>query len=301
LRGGGRASRANASLGKGLLFASPWLIGGLLFVAFPVASAVVFAFCDYSVLSPPRYVGLANFSELFADDTFWLSLKNTCIYAAFSLPLGLISALGLALLLDTRVRGSSVYRTLLFLPALLPIIASAMVWLWIFNGEYGILNHALSKLTLGHWSNVSWLGNRNWAMPSLIAMSVWGVGQTVVTLATALEGVPGALYEAAELDGAGVWHKIRHISLPSIAPVLFFNFVIGLSGGLQVFVQPYVMTGGGPARATLSYAMRLYESGFDYLRMGYACAMACLLCLIIVALTTAAHLFGNRNIHYTGS
>lgn len=296
LRGGAKAARANASLLKGLLFSSPWLLGGALFVAFPVASAFVYAFCDYSVLSPPRYVGLANFEELIADDTFWLALKNTATYVAFSLPLGLISALCLALLLDTRVRGSTVYRTLLFLPALLPTVANAMVWLWILNGEYGILNRALSVVTFGHWgNNVSWLGDQRLAMPSLIVMSAWGVGQTVVTFATALEGVPGSLYEAAELDGAGLWRKIRHISLPSIAPVLFFNVVMGVSGGLQVFIQPYVMTGGGPARATLSYAMRLYENGFEYLRMGYACAMACVLCALIVTLTAAAHLLGKRH------
>jgi multiple sugar transport system permease protein len=199
------------------------------------------------------------------------------------------------------VRGAGFYRTLVFLPSLTPAVASSMVWLWIFNAKYGILNYALGKLSFGLIGPVAWLADPRTALPSLIFMSAWGVGHTVVVLLAAMQDVPTAIYEAADIDGASLWHKVRHITIPLISPVLYFNAIMGVIGGLQVFSQPYIMTGGGPARATLTYAMRLYESAFSFFRMGYAAAMAWILFLIILALTALAVRLGKSRVHYTGA
>lgn len=301
LRGGRAASRANASLAKGLAFFSPWGIGLLAFTAYPVMSSVVYSFCDYSVLSAPRFVGLANFSELFFDRVFYIALKNTLLYALFAVPLSLLTSFSLALLLDSNVRGKSLYRTLVFLPSLTPVVASSMIWLWIFNAKYGVLNFVLGKLSFGLIGPVAWLADPRTALPSLILMSAWGVGHTVVVLLAAMQDVPTAIYEAADIDGASLWHKVRHITIPLISPVLYFNAIMGVIGALQVFSQPYIMTGGGPARATLTYAMRLYESAFTFFRMGYAAAMAWILFLIILGLTALAVRLGKSRVHYTGA
>ena len=298
---GNRAARGNASLGKGLLFFAPWGVGLLLFTAYPVMSSIVYSLCDYSVLATPRFVGLANYADLLSDEVFFIALKNTLLYAAFALPLGLLSAFSIALLLDAKVRGSSLYRTLVFLPSLTPLVASSMVWLWIYNAEYGVLNYVLQKLSFGALPQVAWLSNPRTALPSLVFMSAWSVGHTVVILLAAMQDVPAAVYEAADLDGASFLQKVRHITLPLVSPVLYFNAVMGVIGSLQVFSQPYIMTGGGPARATLSYAMYLYENAFTFFRMGYASAMAWLLFLLILGLTALGTRLGRGRVHYTGA
>jgi multiple sugar transport system permease protein len=176
-----------------------------------------------------------------------------------------------------------------------------MVWLWIFNGQYGVLNFILNKLTFGTFQGAAWLSDRTLAMPSLILMSTWSVGQTVVIMLASMQDVPTAIYEAADIDGASFWHKIRHITLPMISPVIYFNTIMGIIGAMQVFAQPYIMTNGGPARATLFYALRLYENAFTFLRMGYACAMAWILFVIILALTFLANHVSKSTVHYTGA
>jgi multiple sugar transport system permease protein len=296
-----RSPRAHVSLAKGLAFSSPWSVGLLVFLAYPVACSIVYSFCDYSVLSVPRWVGLQNFADLMSDEVFFISLKNTLVYVLFSLPLGLVISFFVAVMLDANVRGSSIYRTLVFLPSLMPIVTGAMIWLWIFNAEYGVLNDLLARLTMGLARPLPWLVDRRTAMPSLILMSFWSVGQTIVILLAAMRDVPTAIYEAADIDGASFWHKVRHITLPLTSPVIFFNAIIGIIAGLQLFTQPYIMTEGGPARATLTYAMRIYDSAFVFLRMGYASAMAWILFLIILALTGLAVKVGKGRVHYTGA
>ncbi|MET0595545.1 MAG: extracellular solute-binding protein [Polyangiaceae bacterium] len=287
----GRPARANASLVKGLLFASPWLGGLAVFVLYPIASSIVLSFCDYSVLTEPRFVGLLNYADLASDDLFWNSLKNTAYYAAFALPLGLVSALFWALVLSSSVRGAGIYRTFVFLPSLTPLVASAMVWLWIFNAQYGVLNHVLSFVTFGLVHHVPWLKDARFAMPSLIFMSLWSVGHTVVIMLAAMQEVPTSLYEAADIDGATLWQKVRHITVPMIAPALYFNMILGIIAVVQVFATPYIMTNGGPTRSTYFYAMYLYENAFVFLRMGYACAMAWILFLVVLGLTALAMRF----------
>ncbi|HET9958807.1 MAG TPA: extracellular solute-binding protein, partial [Polyangiaceae bacterium] len=294
-----RSPRSNASLPRGLAFFSPWAVGFLVFTAYPIAASLIYSLCDYSALSPPKFVGLDNYAELLSDRLFLIALKNTLTYVGLALPLGLGSSFAVALLLDAKVRGSSVYRTLVFLPSLTPVVVSSMVWLWIFNAQYGVLNQLLGKLSFGLLGPVAWLSDPHTALPSLVLMSLWGGGHTVVVLLAAMQDVPAAMYEAADIDGASFWHKVRHITLPLTSPVLYFNGIMGIISGLQIFAQPYIMTGGGPARATMTYAMRLYENAFAFLRMGYAAAMAWILFLLVLLLTWLAVRVASRRVHYT--
>ncbi len=289
--------RQKRELFYGLLFVSPWIMGMLMFVLYPVLASLYYSFCYYSVLSEPKFIGLGNYFDLFTDSVFWGSVLNTFYYAVFALPLGIAISVTLAMLLTVKVRGVTIYRTIFFLPSLLPVVALAILWLWIFNGEYGVLNFALSKLGI---EGPNWLAEKNWAMPALIIMSFWGVGHMVVIYLASLQDVPQVLYEAAELDGASWWHKARHITLPMISPVIYFNLIMGIIGTLQIFAQPYIMTGGGPARATLFYTMYLYDNGFRYLRMGYASAMAWILFIIILLLTLVATRISRKYIYYEG-
>ena len=295
----GRPARANASLRKGLLFASPWIGGLTVFVLYPITSSIVLSFCDYSVLTDARFVGLLNYEDLFRDELFWTALRNTAYYAAFALPLGLMTAFFWALMLSSNVRGVGFYRTFVFLPSLTPLVASAMVWLWILNAQFGVLNHVLSFVTFGLVHHVPWLKDASYAMPSLIFMSLWSVGHTVVIMLAAMQEVPTSLYEAADIDGASLLQKVRHITVPTIAPVLYFNTILGIIGVVQVFAIPYIMTSGGPTRSTYFYAMYLYENAFVFLRMGYACAMAWILFLVILGLTAVAMRFATSDVHRT--
>ena len=299
--GGLPPGRLVAALARGLGFASPWLVGLAVFVLYPVAASIIFSFCDYSVLAEPKWVGLANYADLGADKVFWLSLWNTLRYVVFSLPLGLLLSLGVALLLASPIRGVGMYRTMFFLPSVTPLVASAMVWLWIFNAQFGVLNDVLRRLSFGWIHPIPWLSDARYAMPALVFMGFWGIGHTMVILLAALQDVPVSLYEAADLDGASWFHKIRHVTLPMISPVIYFNFIMGIIGSLQVFAVPYIMTGGGPARSTQFYSMYLYDNAFRYLKMGYASAMAWILFIIILMLTGLAVRLAKARVYYVGS
>ena len=281
-----RSARSNASLAKGLLFFSPWGIGLILFMGLPINWDRSSTASATTRCCPARAaVGLQNFVDLFEDEVFWTALRNTLVFVLFALPLGLVFAFFAALMLDANVRGSGIYRTLVFLPSLTPVVATAFVWLWIFNAQYGVINDLIGKVTFGMIGPIAWLSDRRTALPSLILMSVWGIGQTTVILLAAMQDIPAAMYEAADIDGAGWWHKVRHITMPLTSPVIYFNAIVGIIVSLQLFTQPYIMTGGGPARATLTYTMRIYDNAFTFLRMGYASAMAWILFLIILGLT----------------
>jgi multiple sugar transport system permease protein len=280
----------------GLGFVSPWLIGLGLFTVFPVVASLYYSFCDYSVLDRAHPVGVANYADLFRDELYLKSLGNTLFYAALSIPLGLGLALALALLLNSGVRGLTVYRTIFFLPALMPMVALAVLWLWIFNGEYGVLNVFLAKL---HVPAPGWLTDPKWSKPALVLLSLWGTGQAMVIFLAGLQDVPVHLYEAADLDGATWWSKLRHVTLPMISPVLLFNGIMGIIGSLQFFAVPYIMAPNGqPARSAYFYAMYLYDNAFRYLRMGYASAMAWILFIIILVLTLLSLRLAARYVHY---
>ncbi len=283
----------------GLAFVSPWLVGLAAFTIYPVAASLYYSFCDYDVLSKPVWVGLLNYRDMASDAVFWQSVGNTLLFNLIALPLGLFAALALALLLNQPVRARGVFRAIYYLPSLVPAVASAMIWLWILNGRLGLLNTALGAIGIHH--PPQWLDEPAWTKPSLALMSLWGCGNTVVIYLAALQGVPRSLLEAAMIDGASAWGRLVNVTLPAISPVIYFNLIIGIIGGLQVFVPAFVMWGGGgPNRSVLFYALYLYENAFEYRQMGYACAMAWMLCLLILALTWLASVSSRRLVHYQG-
>jgi len=279
------------------VFVSPWVVGFGVFLAFPVVASLFYSFCDYSVLSKPVWIGFGNYVDLMDDDVFWISLKNTFVFALFALPLGMITSLGLAALLHACALGKSTFRAIFFLPSLVPVVANAIVWIWMFNGEYGLLNYGLSMVGQ---QGPNWLQDPRWAMSALVFMGLWGVGQSIVIFLASFQEVPVEMYEAAELDGASLWQKFWRVTIPLISPVIFFQFITGIIGVLQVFAMPYIMTAGGPARATLFYSMYLYDNAFRYLKMGYACAMAWILFMIILVLTWTAVTVSKKYVHYQG-
>ena len=283
---------------RGMAFISPWLVGFLAFTLIPIGLSLYYSFCDYSLLQPPLFKGLANYRLLARDSVFWKVVFNTAIYALMALPLGMVAALGAAMLLNMKLRGQSIYRTIIFLPSLVPAVASAMLWLWLFNAKLGLINLALQKL--GVSNPPGWLTDVRWAMPALVIMSFWGIGNSVIIYLAGLQDVPRELYEAASIDGANTARKIWHVTLPFISPVIFFNLIMGIIGTLQVFAVPYIMTQGGPARSTYFYTMYLYDNAFNYLKMGYANAMAWIQLLIVLALTALAAWSSKRWVHYQG-
>lgn len=299
-----KSKAARAETRTALLFASPWLVGICAFLAYPLVASIYYSFCDYSVLRKPVFIGLANYRNLFSDEVFWIGLKNTGVYALMALPLGMMVAIGLALLLNAKVRGMTIYRTIFFLPSLVPTIPLAILWLWVFNGDHGILNWAIEHLSIGslHLKGPNWLGDPNWSKPALALLALWGSGNAMVIYLAGLQDVPMEMYEAAELDGASWWARTRHVTMPMLSPVILFNGIMGIIGTLQVFAEPYVMfPGGAPARSTYFYTMYLFDNAFLYHKMGYACAMGWIMFLIILGLTMLALRVSERHVHYQGA
>ncbi|HEY2406025.1 MAG TPA: sugar ABC transporter permease [Polyangiaceae bacterium] len=288
---------ASARRVRGLLFCAPWLLGLSVFLLYPLAAALYYSLCDYSVLLPPVFIGAGNYRELFHDPLFWKSLYNTAYYALGSVSFGVLVSLMLALLLNARVAGLALYRTLFFLPSLMPVVAGSLLWMWMYNGESGIINTALRHLGL---NGPAWLTDPAWAKPAIILMAVWGAGHTMVIFLAGLQDVPSSLYEASLIDGANFWQRLIHVTLPMLSPVIYFNVVMSLIGGFQVFTQAFIMTGpsGAPERSTLFYVLQLYDVGFQDLRMGYACAMAWLLFGLILGLTWLLTKGSQKWVHY---
>ncbi len=281
-----------------LLFAAPWLIGFSVFLLYPLLASLYYSFCDYSVLKDPVWIGGANYQGLWSDELFWTTLVNTATYAALALPLGLIVAVSLAMLLNSKVRGLAFYRTIFFLPSLVPMVSLAVLWLWMFNSEHGLVNQTLRAIGL---PAPNWLTDPNVSKLALVLMGVWGVGNAMIIVLAGLQDVPQALYEAAELDGANGWRKTRHVTLPMISPVILFNLVMGIIGTLQIFTVPYVMfPNGAPARSTYFYTTYLYDNAFKYHKMGYASAMGWIMFLLILVLTLLSIRLTDKHVHYEG-
>jgi multiple sugar transport system permease protein len=260
----------------------PWLIGFLIFLAYPMLRSLYLSFTSYNLLSPPEWVGLRNFQRILADEDFWQSLKVTLFYALGSVPGGTIIALALAMVLAQKLRGVNFWRTIFFLPSILSSIAVAVLWLFIFRPQDGLLNMVLGVFGI---KGPDWLLSEWWALPALILMSWWSVGGQIVIYLAGLKGIPDVLYEAAEIDGATSWAKFRYVTLPMLSPTIFFNVVLAIIGALQVFDVGWVMTRGGPNKATLFYMLNLYERAFQLGQMGYASALAWILFIIIMIIT----------------
>ena len=286
------------NLWKGLGFISPWIVGFAVFGLYPLGSSLYYSFCDYDVLNKPAFIGTLNYQDMVVDSVFWKSLYNTFYFAIFSIPLGLILALLIAVMLNQEVKGRSVFRTAYFLPSIVPLVGVSMIWLWLFNGDFGLVNYALSKIGI---TGPGWLTDEAWVKPTLVMSGVWQVGGTIVIFLAALQDVPKALYESAQIDGASAPVRLLNITIPMISPAIYFNLVMGIIGALQEFVRPFVMLGGsGPNRSALFYAINLYQNALSYLNMGYACAMAWVLFVIIVLMTWGATALSRKHVYYGG-
>ncbi|MBU5350596.1 carbohydrate ABC transporter permease [Paenibacillus lautus] len=287
----------------GLCFICPWLIGLLLFQLFPILTSFYYSLTDYNLFSSPEWVGLSNYAEMFRDEKVWLSLYNTLFMAVFGLFPHLAFALAIALLLNRNVKGQSIYRTIYFLPTLVPVVAATLLWMWLLNAQYGLINELLGRIGL---PQPVWLLDPLWTKPALIMMGFWGTGTTTIMYLAALQEVPKLYYEAADIDGANAWHKFRHITLPAISPMTLFHVIMGLIGALQLFTQGYVFTEGnkqsmgGPENSLLFYAIYLYQTAFSFLKMGYASAMAWLLFLIVFLLTIIVFKTSAKWVYYGG-
>jgi multiple sugar transport system permease protein len=296
---GGMSRGDKKRLAMGLLFISPWIAGFFLFLFYPMISSFYYSLCRYPVLKTPEFIGFANYSRIIHDEYFWKALLNTA-FMFIELPLMVVLGLALALLLNQGVRGMAFFRTIFYLPAIIPVVASAMLWLWIYNPEYGLANVLLTKL---HLPTLRWLVDPRTSKPSFIVMDLWAIGGGMIIYLAALQGVPEHLFEAAELDGAGAWQKLINVILPSISPVMLFMIIMGMIGLFQYFTQAWIMTSprGGPEYSTLFYALYLFQNGFEYFRMGYACAMAWILFVVILLATVLVLKFSQHWVYYEES
>jgi len=285
-------------LAVGLAFISPWIIGFLAFSLYPIGASFYYSLTSYSVLQKPFFIGLDNYKTMFFDDRlFRTALYNTVYYTVGALGLGTIWAIALAMLLNMRIAFRPVYRTIFYLPSVTPTVAASIVWLWIFNAQYGMTN---SILRLFGIKPIGWLASPQWSKPSLILMSIWGVGGAVVIYLAGLQDVPVELYEAASIDGANGLQRIWHITLPMISPTILFNVVTGLIGSFQYFAQAYIMTQGGPGDTTLMYALYLYRNAFEYFKMGYGSALAWFMLVVILLCTYLIMRTSEDWVHYAG-
>lgn len=280
---------------EGYLFASPWLIGFFIFTLGPFIAAFWISLHSWDILTPMRFIGINNYKILLADPLFWKSLRVTLVYAAAGLPL----QLGLALLLAVLVNGKHVinyaYRAIFFLPAVSSGVATAILWRWMFNPEFGLINFGIRSVGL---PPPPWLSSTDWALPAIILMSLWGVGSTMLIYLAGLQSIPEHLYESAAIDGANLWTKFRFITLPMMSSTIFFTFIIGIINSFQVFTQVYVLTSGGPDNSTLFYVLYMYQRSFQAFKMGYASALAWVLFLLILAITLIQFKLAGRWVYY---
>ncbi|MBX3015946.1 MAG: sugar ABC transporter permease [Caldilineaceae bacterium] len=282
----------------GYIFILPWLIGFLVFVAGPMVASFLISFMRWEIVTPPRWIGIAQYTKLFQDNRFYLSLYNTAYYVFIGVPLHLLLALLAAMAMNLNLRGIRFYRTIYFIPSITPVVASSLLWLWIFNPEFGLANIALNALGL---PSLYWLQDPRIAKLAFIIMSFWTIGGQMVILLAGLKGIPRTLYEAAEIDGAGNWASFWNITLPMLSPAIFFNLILAIIGAFQVFTQSYIITSGGPENATLFYVLYLYRMAFENFQMGYASALAWVLFVIILIFTFIQFRLSDRWVFYEGS
>jgi multiple sugar transport system permease protein len=289
----GRLKRRNFLIG--LLFISPWAVGFLAFLVYPIASNVWYSFTDYSGFGDAEFIGLENYSKMADDELFWKSLYNTLYYTLLAVPIGVVVAITLAVAMNQKVREVSLYRAAIFLPSILPIFALSFIFVWILNPRYGLVNHGLGALGV---ESINWLGDPTWARLSIVMLAQLGAGQFALIFLAGLRAIPVTLYEAAEIDGAGSLSRFRHITLPLLTPLILYDIVIGLGLGLQIFTQAYIITEGGPSNATLFYVLYLYRQAFRYGDFGYAAALSWVLFLISLALALVVFRSARRWVHY---
>ncbi|HEV8638940.1 MAG TPA: sugar ABC transporter permease [Chloroflexota bacterium] len=293
--------RAAREAVEGYLYILPWAIGFLAFTLGPMLASLYLSFHHYSVLGSPRFAGLENYANAFLgkDPLFWMSWSRTWAYALMFIPTGLTISLVLAAVLNERLRGTVVYRTLFFIPTLIPVVASALLWRWMLQPEVGLVNYLLWELRV---PGPKWFSDPAMALPALVMISLWASvgGSRMIIFLAGLQGVPEELYDAASIDGANWWSRFVHVTLPMISPTIFFNLVLGIIGALRVFSISFVATEGGPAYATWFYMLHLYDQAFRSFVMGYASAMAWIFFIVVLVLTLIQFRLSGRWVYYAG-
>lgn len=285
----------------GYLFALPWILGLIVFWGGPILASLYYSFTEYGVTGTPKYTGLANFTRAFTtDDLFWSSLGRTFTFAVIFVPVAISGALVLAILLNQKLKGTNIYRTIFFVPHLLPAVAIAVVWSFLLAPKLGPINEFLRSIGIAE--PPAWLSSRDSALWSVIMINVWAAmgGNTMLIFLAGLQGVPQELYEAADIDGAGGFSKFRNVTLPLISPTIFFNVVLGIIAALKVFTTAFVTTQGGPSYATWFFALHIYNEAFKYFRLGYGSALAWVLAIILIAFTFVQIYYSRRWVHYEG-
>lgn len=279
----------------GYIFILPFILGFLFWFFIPALVAAYLTFHKWNLISAPQFVGLANIERLFIDPLLPLSLKATFVYTILFVPLGLLLSFTLALLINSSVRGIAVLRTIYYLPSIVPAVANALLWAWMFNTEFGLINVVVRALG---GSKIAWLQDPAWAIPAFVILSLWGVGGSMIIFLAGLQGIPDIYYEAAEIDGAGRWAKMRHVTLPLMSPIIFFNLVIGFINSFQVFVIGYLVTEGGPQNSTLFLVLYIYRTAFQSQNMGYAATLSWLLFFILMGLSFLVFKYIGSRVYY---
>jgi multiple sugar transport system permease protein len=290
-----RSGSERRALIRGLTWISPWLVGFLLFFAVPICLSLYYSLTDYTLLEGPVFIGADNYRELAGDALFHRAVWNTLYFAVCSVMGSTIISIGLALVLERPMRSAGLVRAIVFLPTMVPVVSASVCFLWLYNGQYGLVNALLAKVGI---DGPDWLGRKALAMPALIVMSYWVVGSFVVIYGAALKDVPRSLYEAADLDGVRGAGRFWHVTLPMISPAVLFNGLMSLIWSLQVFAPPQIMTRGGPENSTLVYSMYVYMNAFIYGRMGYASALAWIQVIATLVLTLVLLGMARRVVYY---
>lgn len=285
----------------GWLWISPWAVGFVVFLVGPMIASFYLSLTSYDLIGPPRFVGLENYMTALTgqDELFWPSLGRTVLFVAVTVPLGVAGSLGMALLLNQTFRGIAVFRTMFYLPSLVPPVAAALIWAWMLQPSFGIVNYLLRSVGI---PGPPWMTSPNWALPSVIVIALWGSlgGPRMLIFLAALQDVPQELTEAAKIDGANALQRFWNVTVPLISPVIFFNMVLGVIASFSVFTIAYIATDGGPAYATWFYVLHLFQNAFSYLRMGYASALAWILFALLLAFTFTQFRLARKWVHYGG-
>lgn len=282
----------------GVLCVAPAVLGFLLWYLGPMVASLYMAFTDWSVAGSPDWIGTANFEQIFSSDSLFLqSSKVTAIYSLASVPLRIVVAFALASLLNQPIKGLPIFRTIFYLPSTVPIIAASVIWLWLFNPDFGLLNALLEPLG---FPKSQWIYATDMVLPSLILMSLWDVGPMMIIFLAGLQGVPQHLYDAVAVDGGNAWHRLWNVTIPMVTPTILFNLVLSIISALQTFTQVYVMTDGGPNNASLLYGLYLYRKAFQQGDLGYAAALGVILFVVIAALSYLVFRSSSRWVYYEG-
>lgn len=287
------------------VFMIPWVIGFLIFSFYPIVNTIYFSFTEYNLFEAPKFIGLQNYTAMFKTPEFYKSLYNTLYYIIFGVGLQLFFALITALLLNMHVKGRTFYRAIYFLPSLMPPVAAALLWVWLLNPKYGLVNVVLGFF---HLPQPLWLVDAAWAKPAIILMSLWGIGNTMVIYLAGLGDIPVVYYEAVEIDGGGSWVKFWNVTWPMLTPITLFQLISGFIGGFNVFTQSYIINAssgnqtslGGTKNSLLFYAVNIYQEGFSYLKFGYASALACVMLIIILLITLTILKSSKKWVYYGG-